>query len=99
MAPRHVHCYLLPGDDGLVLVDTGLGLPDAAARWEPALAALEQPVTSIVITHFHPDHVGGGRDVAELTGAVVHQGALDYEQCERVWGSDWERRIADWFAL
>jgi glyoxylase-like metal-dependent hydrolase (beta-lactamase superfamily II) len=28
----------------------------------------------------------------------VLQGALDYEQCERVWGSeDWPERIADWF--
>ena len=33
----HVHCYLLPGSDGWTLVDTGLGLPDAAARWGPVL--------------------------------------------------------------
>src|SRR2546430_387794 len=37
--------------------------------------------------------------VAATTVAAVHQGALDYEQCERVWGSAWEGRIADWFAL
>jgi glyoxylase-like metal-dependent hydrolase (beta-lactamase superfamily II) len=50
------------------------------------------------VTHFHPDHVGGAEPAAELTGAAVHQGALDYEQCEQVWGSDdWPERIADWF--
>ena len=28
------------------------------------------------------------------------QGALDYEQCELVWGNDaWPQRIADWFLL
>jgi len=28
----------------------------------------------------------------------VHQGALDYAQCERVWGSrDWPERMAAWF--
>jgi glyoxylase-like metal-dependent hydrolase (beta-lactamase superfamily II) len=33
-----------------------------------------------------------------VTGARVHQGALDYAQCERVWGSrDWPERIASWF--
>ena len=37
----HVHCYLLPGSDGWTLVDTGLGLPDAAERWEPVLADLD----------------------------------------------------------
>ena len=91
----HVHCYLLPGSDGWTLVDTGLGLPGAAARWEEALAGLE--VARIVITHFHPDHAGGGEDAQALTGATVHQGADDYEQCLGVWGTDdWSERLADY---
>jgi glyoxylase-like metal-dependent hydrolase (beta-lactamase superfamily II) len=92
----HVHCYLLPGEDGWTLVDTGLGLPGAEERWAP-LGGLDAPVTRIVITHFHPDHVGGGEDAQALTGAHVLQGAGDYEQCERVWGSpDWSARLADY---
>jgi glyoxylase-like metal-dependent hydrolase (beta-lactamase superfamily II) len=91
----HVHCYLLPGPDGWTLVDTGLGLPDAAARWEVALEGLQ--VARIVITHFHPDHAGGGEDAQALTGARVHQGVDDYEQCLRVWGTnDWSERLADY---
>jgi len=92
---RHVHCYLLPGDDGWTLVDTGLGLPDAAERWEPVLAELDAPVVRIVITHFHPDHAGGGEDAHALTGARTFQGARDRQQSERVWGSpDWSERLA-----
>jgi glyoxylase-like metal-dependent hydrolase (beta-lactamase superfamily II) len=92
---QHVHCYLLPDPDGWTLVDTGLGLPDAEDRWAPLLRDLE--VSRIVVTHFHPDHAGGGEDVRALTGARVHQGAADYEQCERVWGSgDWSERSADY---
>jgi glyoxylase-like metal-dependent hydrolase (beta-lactamase superfamily II) len=92
----HVHCYLLPGEDGWTLVDTGLGLPGAEERWAP-LKDLDAPVTRIVVTHFHPDHVGGGEDAQALTGARVLQGASDYEQCERVWGSpDWSQRLADY---
>ena len=95
MGIRHVHCYLLPGDDGWTLVDTGLGLPDAEARWAEALRGVE--VARIVVTHFHPDHVGGGEDAQELTGVQVLQGADDYAQCERVWGSpDWSERLADY---
>jgi glyoxylase-like metal-dependent hydrolase (beta-lactamase superfamily II) len=98
MSPGHVHGYLLAVEDGYVLVDTGLGLPDLAERWQELLAGLGRPVVAIVITHFHPDHVGGTADVAGLTGAPVYQGALDYEQCEKVWGShDWGPRIAVWF--
>lgn len=95
MGIRHVHCYLLPGDDGWTLVDTGLGLPDAAGRWDPVLQEVE--VARIVVTHFHPDHAGGGEDAQAATGAPVYQGAHDYEQCVRVWGSaDWSERLADY---
>ena len=92
---RHVHCYLLPGEDGWTLVDTGLGLPDAERRWAPVLHDVD--VRRIVVTHFHPDHVGGGEDAQRLTGARVFQGAGDYAQCERVWRSpDWSQRLADY---
>jgi glyoxylase-like metal-dependent hydrolase (beta-lactamase superfamily II) len=57
-------------------------------------------IERIAITHMHPDHVGGAEAAAQMTGAPVHQGALDYAQCLRVWGSrDWPERIAGWFTL
>jgi glyoxylase-like metal-dependent hydrolase (beta-lactamase superfamily II) len=38
--------------------------------------------------------------VAALTGAPVWQGALDYEQCVRTWGSeDWMGRLGEWFRV
>ncbi len=50
------------------------------------------------MTHFHPDHVGAAADLAELTGAPVLQGEIDFFQCRRVWGSDdWADRLAGWF--
>jgi glyoxylase-like metal-dependent hydrolase (beta-lactamase superfamily II) len=81
----HVHCYFLRGEDGWTLVDTGLGVDDPDAHWAAALAALDGPVVRIVVTHFHPDHVGGAGDVAALTGAPVFQGRADYAQCVRAW--------------
>ena len=96
--PGHVHAYLLPGEDGWTVVDTGVGLPDAAERWRAELASVEGPVARIVVTHFHPDHVGAAADLHELTGAPVVQAALDYAQCELVWGNPrWAERLADWF--
>lgn len=95
--PGHVHCYVVQGDEGRLLIDTGLALPglDELFRDE-----LDGPVDRIVITHFHPDHVWGGEVAREVTGASVHQGSLDYEQCDRVWGShDWPEGIAAWFRL
>ena len=84
--PRHVHCYLVDG----TLFDTGLGLGEV--DWPAA--------ERIAITHMHPDHVGGAAAAAAATRARVHQGALDYAQCERVWGSaDWPERMAEWFLV
>jgi glyoxylase-like metal-dependent hydrolase (beta-lactamase superfamily II) len=84
--PKHVHCYVADG----TLFDTGLGLGEVP--WESV------DVERIAITHFHPDHVGGARVAAAVTGAAVFQGGLDYAQCERVWGSaHWPERMAAWF--
>jgi glyoxylase-like metal-dependent hydrolase (beta-lactamase superfamily II) len=81
----HVHAYLLPTDDGgRLLVDTGLGLPGAEERWGRIFAE-RRPPDRIVITHFHPDHVGAAAIVAALSGAPVYQGILDYEYCRRAW--------------
>ena len=96
--PGHVHSYLLPGEEGWTVVDTGLGLPDARERWASELAELDGSVARIVVTHFHPDHIGAAADLAELTGAPVAEGRVDYEQCELVWGADdWAEVLVAWF--
>jgi glyoxylase-like metal-dependent hydrolase (beta-lactamase superfamily II) len=89
--PKHVHSYVVRGETGWTLVDTGLTGQD----W----GALPVEVDRIFVTHMHPDHVGGAAGAAAATGAPVVQGREDYAQCERVWGSsDWPVRIAAWFA-
>jgi glyoxylase-like metal-dependent hydrolase (beta-lactamase superfamily II) len=94
----HVHCYFLrSASGGWTLVDTGLGSRDPERRWRPVLDELDAPVERIVVTHLHPDHVGGARDVAELTGAPVLQGREDYAQCVQAWGRRDPQRFADYW--
>jgi glyoxylase-like metal-dependent hydrolase (beta-lactamase superfamily II) len=96
--PGHVHVYFLRADDGWTLVDAGLALPDLEERLGEAIGELDGPVVRVVITHMHPDHVGGAEQAAAVTGAPVAQGELDYAQCVHVWGDpDWPTRIAGWF--
>ena len=96
--PGHVHCYLLPVDDGFMLVDTGLGLPDAAELWAAELANLPGPVSTIFVTHFHPDHLGAFADVRDLTGARVVEGGLDAAQSALTWkNEEWSIHLAGWF--
>jgi glyoxylase-like metal-dependent hydrolase (beta-lactamase superfamily II) len=83
----HVHCYALrAASGGWTIVDTGLGVDDATARWDAARGELGGPIERIVITHFHPDHVGAAAVLAGLTNAPVLQGPEDYAQCVRAWG-------------
>ena len=85
----HVHCYFVRlSSGGWLLVDTGLGTLEPDAQWQPFLDELGAPVERILVTHMHPDHVGGARDAARLTGAPVLQGREDFAQCLSAWGPD-----------
>jgi glyoxylase-like metal-dependent hydrolase (beta-lactamase superfamily II) len=75
----HVHCYALGSPDGWTLVDAGLGTPQSLVWWEDVLEVLGRPaVTQLVLTHYHPDHLGASAGLSRLTGAgQVVQGRLD----------------------
>lgn len=48
------------GGEGVALIDTGLDIPPAREAWEKLFAGplAGRPVTRIIVTHMHPDHVG-----------------------------------------
>ncbi len=56
----HVNCYALDDGRGWTLVDTGFDSRRTRAIWEGLLAGplAEKPVTRVIVTHYHPDHVG-----------------------------------------
>ena len=56
----HVNIYFIDDGDGWALIDTGLGNKATQAAWQPLLDSVltHRPLTRIIATHFHPDHVG-----------------------------------------
>jgi glyoxylase-like metal-dependent hydrolase (beta-lactamase superfamily II) len=56
----HVNIYLIENGEGWTVLDTGLGTDDCRNAWETLLrgAMRGQRLTQMVVTHFHPDHVG-----------------------------------------
>src|ERR1700722_17275817 len=56
----HVNIYFVDDGKGWALIDTGLGDKATLAAWKPLLGTVlrDRPLTRIIATHFHPDHVG-----------------------------------------
>lgn len=68
----YVNAHVIVVDDGLVLVDTGL--PGRAGKVERALHEAHRrvgEVHTILLTHRHPDHVGGVAELRRRSGARV----------------------------
>jgi glyoxylase-like metal-dependent hydrolase (beta-lactamase superfamily II) len=56
----HINLWLIDEIDGWTIVDSGLATDETKALWERILSeALEgRPVKRLLVTHFHPDHIG-----------------------------------------
>jgi glyoxylase-like metal-dependent hydrolase (beta-lactamase superfamily II) len=61
---NHINLYLIEDYDttsktkGYALIDTGIGVPKTQALWDSLLARLDVPLTKVIVTHLHPDHIG-----------------------------------------
>ena len=55
--------YLVGQGPKRMLIDTAIGLPVWTEFLQKALAEEKAEVESILLTHWHPDHVGGVKDV------------------------------------
>src|SRR6185312_14433692 len=57
---NHVNIYLLRDEGGWAVLDTGLGTAECRAGWEAVLSGplAGQCLTRMIVTHYHPDHVG-----------------------------------------
>ena len=56
----HVNVYLIEEEDGWALVDAGIKTADSIKEWESVLAGKLAgiKISRVIVTHFHPDHIG-----------------------------------------
>jgi glyoxylase-like metal-dependent hydrolase (beta-lactamase superfamily II) len=74
---QHINVWLVPGQHGRVLVDTGMNLPDTHAAWEVLALSerLAQELRGILVTHHHPDHFGMAARLAARFNVPVRMSA------------------------
>lgn len=81
----HINLWLLDDGDDVVVVDTGFGTPETQALWEQVLAADGRRISGVVVTHFHPDHLGLAAWLAARHQAPVFMTEAEYLAARTVW--------------
>jgi glyoxylase-like metal-dependent hydrolase (beta-lactamase superfamily II) len=94
----HINLWLLEDGPGWTIVDSGYAMPPAKELWERIFAGRlgGLPVRRIVVTHYHPDHIGLAGWLAErweaplwitekewLFARVMSRGAEDFGPLRR----------------
>src|SRR5581483_9369678 len=56
----HINVYLIEDGAGWAVLDTGIGNDATKAVWSALVAGplAGRPLTRLIVTHFHPDHIG-----------------------------------------
>lgn len=76
----HVNIYLIENEGGWTALDSGLGTEDCKAAWQAGLAGplRGQPLKSLIVSHFHPDHVGLAGWLCETYGLELTMPRPEY---------------------
>jgi len=84
-----VSVYLVEGYDGWTIIDTGYDYLKGRRVWEKGTRQvgldLKRDVERIVVTHFHPDHLGLARWLQEWSGPPVYMLEDGIQHSREVW--------------
>ena len=89
----HINLWLLRDGDGWTIVDSGYDSPVCKEVWETVFAEFVSPqhIKQVIVTHFHPDHIGLAAWLAHKCSVKVHMSVGEY----RHYRSILQRDLAD----
>jgi glyoxylase-like metal-dependent hydrolase (beta-lactamase superfamily II) len=98
-ALNHINLWLLDDEGGLTVVDTGVGLSPTRELWEQLFVGemAEQPVVRVLVTHFHPDHMGNAEWLTQRFGVELWCPQAEWLMAQLAWqgmgGNDSAKRL------
>jgi len=77
---NHINLWLLEDHQAWCLVDTGIDAPETRQVWDRLLAGplSARPVTRVIVTHLHPDHIGLAGWLTARSGAQLWMSREEY---------------------
>lgn len=86
--PSHVNVWLLEHDGGWLAIDTGVAGLTGRGLWDAALASPllgGKALTALLITHFHPDHIGLTGWLCERFGLLPTMTRIEWLLARALW--------------
>ena len=76
----HVNVYLIEDGPGFALLDTGIDDAPTRALWDHMLAAWlkDRPLTRVIASHCHPDHLGLAGWLCRKLGLTLYASQTEY---------------------
>ncbi len=96
----HINLWLLEDEGGVTVVDTGVGLPPTRDLWDKLFAGAlaSRPIVRVLVTHFHPDHMGNAEWLARRFGVELWCPQAEWLMAQLGWqgmgGNDAEKRMS-----
>jgi glyoxylase-like metal-dependent hydrolase (beta-lactamase superfamily II) len=90
LALRSVNVYLIEGDGGWSIVDSGMHTPEAEAELRSGLVAAGIAMAELrtaFITHLHPDHLGMAGTLRDAGAKLLMHGP-EIARAHEVWAAD-----------
>lgn len=77
-----VNCYLVKGDKGYTVIDTGINTREAKNEWKKVLESSIE-IEKVVLTHTHQDHIGLAKWFQQDLGVPVYIFELGMKEVEK----------------
>jgi len=93
MVPRFVYVYIICGEE-VYLVDSGVASSESTIiDYLREMGRAPEEISRLILTHGHPDHIGAGKAIKEISGCSVASHPADRDWIEDIDQQQRERPV------